>query len=299
MILTIDDIKTYLPLNSISDGSKYEAFEIRSFYKYLPKYLGDDLLQQIYEHAFSELVEGSGSAGSELDPDTPDMNKLIAVLKPVLANLTILESIPQFNVVATGSGFGIVSNPNQAPASMERIRDLKDACLQAANDGLDRMLLFLEKNAGKYASWNKSSLNTGSLIPSASVFDQLIDINCSRRKFVDLKRHINFEEATTFTNVFSAEFMTELRAGTDTGVKPLIQQALALYAEIHFQRSANPNADVSHLLNKYVTALSVALSYLRNHLATYPVYASNAYEAPYDNATDGEESGFFIGGITG
>lgn len=299
MILTIEDIKTYLPLNSITDVSKYEVFEIRSFYKYLPKYLGDDLLQQIYESVVGEPVEGSGEAGSELDPDTADMEKLIAALKPVLANLTILESIPQFNVVATGSGFGIVSNTNQAPASMERIRDLKDACLQAANDGLDRLLLFLEKNAVKYTSWNKSCINTGSIIPSASVFDQLIDINCSRRKFVDLKRHINFEEATTFTNIFSAEFLTELRTGNDTGVKPLIQQALAFFAEIHFQRSANPTADVSHLLNKYVTALSVALSYLRNHLSTYSVYAQNAYEAPYDNATDGEDSGFFIGGITG
>lgn len=299
MILTIEDIKTFLPLNSITDGSKYEAFEIRAFYKYLPKYLGDDLLQQIYEHAFPGLVEGSGSVDSELDPDTADMDKLIVTLKPVLANLTILESIPQFNLISTGMGFGIVSNPNQAPASMERVRDLKDSCLQAANDGLDRLLLFLEKNAEKFTTWNKSCVNTGSLIPSASVFDQLIDINCSRRKFVDLKRHINFEELTTFTNVFSAAFLTDLRAGSDTAVKPLIQQALALKAEIHFQVSANPTADTSALLNRYVTALSVSLSYLRNHLDTYSVYASNAYEAPYDNATDGQESGFFIGGITG
>ena len=299
MILTIEDIKTYLPLNSITDVTKYEAFEIRAFYKYLPKYLGDDLLQQIYESAFPELVEGSGSVGSELDPDTADMDKLIFVLKPVLTNLTILESIPQFNLVATGFGFGIVSNPNQAPASMERVRDLKDSCLQAANDGLDRLLLYLEKNAEKYTSWNKSCVNIGSLIPSASVFDGLIDINCSRRRFVDLKRHINFEEATTFTNVFSAEFLADLRTKNDTAIKPLIQQALALKAEIHFEASTNPNYDPAFLLNKYVTALSVSLSYLRNHLDTYPVYASNAYEAPYDNATDGQESGFFIGGVTG
>jgi len=295
MILTIEDIKTFLPLNSITDGSKYEAFEIRAFYKYLPKYLGDELVEIIYNFG-TPLID---SADTQLDPDAEDVDKLIQKLKPVLANLTILESIPQFNLVATGFGFGIVSNPNQAPASMERVRDLKDSCLQAANDGLDRLLLYLENNADKYTRWNKSSLNTGSLIPSASVFDGLIDINCSRRRFVDLKRHINFEEATTFTNVFSAEFLADLRTKNDTAVKPLIQQALALKAEIHFEASTNPNYDPAFLLNRYVSALSVALSYLRNHLDTYPIYASNAYEAPYDNATDGQESGFFIGGITG
>ena len=154
-----------------------------------------------------------------------------------------------------------------------------------------------------YSSWNKSCINTGSLIPSASVFDQFIDISCSRRRFVDLKRHINFEELTTFTNVFSAEFLTELRDGNDIAVKPLIQQALALKAEIHFQASVDPVGDHSFLLNKYLTALSVALSYLRNNLDTYTTYADNAYEAPFDNATatddDGDAYGFFIGGITG
>lgn len=165
--------------------------------------------------------------------------------------------------------------------------------------GLDILLMYLENHVNQYSSWNKSCINTGSLIPSASVFDQFVDISCSRRRFVDLKRHINFEESTTFINVFSAEFLTELRSGTDSGVKPLIQQALAHLAEIHFQRAINPAADTSHLLNKYVTALSNAMSYLRTHLDTYQIFAANAYEAPYDNATDGEESGFFIGGITG
>lgn len=295
MILTIDNIKEYLPLNSIGDVTKYEAFEIRALYKYLPKYLGDQLVESIY--AFGTPYEDSATV--DLDPDAPATEKLIQKLKPVLANLTILESIPQFNLVATGSGFGIVSNPNQAPASMERVRDLKDSCLQAANDGLDILLMYLENHVDKYPSWNKSCINTGSLIASASVFDQFIDISCSRRRFVDLKRHINFEEATTFISIFSSEFLTELRAGSDTGVKPLIQQALAHLAEIHFQRAINPAADTSHLLNKYVTALSKSMAYLRTHLDTYPTYAANAYEAPYDNATDGLESGFFIGGITG
>lgn len=294
MILTVENIKQHLPLNSITDFSKYEAFEIRALYKYLPKYLGDELIEAIYNFGVPQL----DSAASELDPDTPDTEKLIEKLRTVLANLTILESIPQFNLVATGSGFGIVSNPNQAPASMDRVRDLKDSCLQAANDGLDRLLAFLETNVEKYPVWNKSCINSGGLIASAAVFDSFVDINCSRRKFVDLKRHINLEEATTFANVFSSEFLTVLKAGTDSVVKPLIQHALAMYAEMDFRKTNDPASDNSHLMNKYMQLLSKTLSYLRNHLDDYPDFALYAYEAPYNNATDGEESGFFIGGIT-
>ena len=137
MILTIDNIKEYLPLNSITDGSKYEPFEIRAFFKYLPKYLGEEVVEQLYEGL---LLVSDGGSDVVIYPESEIYESLLLKLKPVLANLTILESIPQFNLVATGSGFGIVSNPNQAPASMERVRDLKDSCLQAANDGLDRLL---------------------------------------------------------------------------------------------------------------------------------------------------------------
>lgn len=78
----------------------------------------------------------------------------------------------------------------------------------------------------------------------------------------------------------------------------MIQHALALYAEMDFRKANDPASDNSHLLNKYMQLLSTTLSYLRTHLDTYPDFALYAYEAPYDNATDGEEMGFFIGGIT-
>lgn len=290
MILTLDKLKKYLPLNSIADGTKYEAFELRALFKYLPKYLGMELVELI--SSVTSYQDSSNDALSLSDD-------LFDKLEPVLANLTLLESIPQFNLVATGAGFGVVNNPNQAPASVERVRDLKDACLQAANDGLDRLLAFLETNVTDYPTWNKSCINAGSLIESAAAFDSFVDINCSRRKFVDLRRHIMLEESTTFANVFSPEFLTTLKTGSDTLVKPLIQQALAYYAEMDYRKANDPAADVSHLMNKYMQVLSKSLSYLRNHLADYPDFGLYAYEAPYNNATDGEESGFFIGGITG
>lgn len=294
MILTLDKLKKYLPLNSITDGAKYEAFELRALFKYLPKYLGDELVETLASIATPWTDSSVG-----LDPDSAPVEALLLKLEPVLANLTLLESIPQFNLVSTGAGFGVVSNPNQAPASVERVRDLKDSCLQAANDGLDRLLYFLETNVDTYPTWNKSCINTGSLISDVTLFDQFIDISCSRRKFVDLKRHINFEESTTFMQVFSSEFLTVLKAGSDTNVKTLVIQTLAWYAEIAYQKANNPEANISALIGRASTLMSVTLSHLRTHLTDYPEYSDYAYETPYDNAIDGEESGFFIGGITG
>jgi len=288
MILTPDVFKKYLPLSSISDISKYEVFETKALFRYLPKYLGVELTEDVFNYA---TVSPAGLSEK--------IETLIKAMEPVLANLTILESIPQFNLVATGSGFGVVNNQNQAPASMDRVKDLKDACIQSANDGLERMLAFLEQKKDDYPKWNKSCLNEGSLIANATQYDAIIDIDGSRRRFVGLKRHIKLAEDIIFASMLSDEFMTTLKSGNDAKVKPTIQQALAYYAEIQYQTSLDPQSNVSQLMSKHMLLLSKAMSYLKSHLSDYPDFATYAYEAPYDNATDGEESGFFIGGITG
>jgi len=150
-----------------------------------------------------------------------------------------------------------------------------------------------------YSDWNKSSLNEGSLIPDVTVFDQFVDINVSRSKFVNLKRTIGQIEITRFSNTFSAEFMAELQTGNDAVVKPLVQRALAFYAMAEFEIMTNPDAPVQHHTRKGDFAMNKVLSYLRKHLTDYPTYATNGYEAPYDNAAEENAgSGFFIAGPT-
>lgn len=278
MKLNENDIKKYLPLQTQGVSAKFEGFEIRALYKYFPKYLGQALVDQL--------------AG-----DTPNATLLEKAI-PAWVVLTFLESIPFMDVVSTNTGFGVVRTNTVAPASRERVDAIRSACQSAANDYMDILLLHLETNAGDYPDWNKSCLNEGSLIPSVSIFDEYEDINISRSKFVNLKRSISHLEITEYLNMLSAEFIAELQAGNDLIVKPLIQRALTFRAMAAFEKRQDPLAPILSLLKQEDDSLRRALSYLKNHLEDYPTYATYGYEAPYDNETDGEDSGFFIAGGT-
>jgi hypothetical protein len=298
MILTLATYKSCLPPNTITDATKFDAFETRALYKFFPKFLGDELVDQVAD----------GSADEDF----------IAELAMPLANLTYLLSIPFFNLVLTNTGFGVVSNQNVAPASVERVKDLKEACLQAANDGMDKLLKYLEYNYAEqglegsgsndiYSLWNQSSLNTGSLIETADSFSAAIGFRVPRHLFVDIKEHIYRNVSTALSSLFSAEFMTELPELTDTKVKPLITKALANLSWKDFNdakpslssKESNPSSMFVKFHDFATKYANRALTLLIANLDEYPTFATYGYEAPYDNSDDNDaEGGFFIGGIT-
>jgi hypothetical protein len=198
---------------------------------------------------------------------------------------------------------------------MERVKDLKDACLQAANDGIDTLLQYLEETyesqalegSGSddiYSLWNKSSLNEDALIENAAAFSAAIGFQVPRHQFVDVIETINRLVATTFASLFSSEFMEELIDSTDDVVKPIIIKALANLSWKEFndaRLSATPQA--SSLFVKYydfaMQYVGRALTILRANLTDYPTFETYGYEAPYENSDDeAEEGGFFIGGLT-
>lgn len=300
MILTLDEYKQYLPLNALQNNNAVitEAHETRALYKWFPKYLGMVLVNSI--------------AG-----EAPD-DALLEKAKPVLANFSYLEALPFLNLVLTGSGFGVISNPNMAPASTERVRALAAGLMEAAHNFLDTLLKFLEDEADTYPDWNESSMNSGSLIPDAETFDSLLNINESRVTFVLLKPHITYVENIILANKLSDEFLAELIAGSDANVKPMVQHACANWAWARMMEAKEPpqenrnaakgirsDADYVWSSKKYLyqktqpvlaakTAeeyLLKAIAYLNKNLLTYTTYAENAYQAPYENSA---ENGFFI-----
>jgi hypothetical protein len=279
MILTSTDIQKYVPQQVSSfNFEKYSGFETRVIYKHFPLFLGDDLI---------EIIVGE-------DPD----ETLLAKFIPVLANLVVLEAVPFFDVVLTSSGFGVVSNTNVAPASRERVAAFAAACLSAANDFMDILLAYLENNSESFDAWNDSSLNPGSLITDTTVFNAHTKLNLKRHQFVDIKQNILSIENTVFVSALSQQFLTELQAGSDTLVKPVLQKALAFlaYDEFLTQHSHDNNGGFK---SKGAMFMARAMSLLTSNVATYTTFATYGYEAPYDNDDDDNlDSGVFIAGCT-
>jgi hypothetical protein len=279
MILTVAEYQKYLPnTDDFFKAEKMEAFEIRALYKYFPKYIG------------SALTASMESANSNAN--------LLAQVKPTLACLAILESVPFMDLIATNNGFAIVNNQNLAPASRDRVQSLREGCLVAANAYFDRMLLFLETNTATYTTWNKSCINSGSLLPGVTEFIAATKHHIDRHAFVEMIPIISAIENTSMKNELSAEFLTEIAASTtDTHVKPLLRQALAFATLSKMAMDTPDNQPVvtkySHMAGKY---MGQAMQYLVTHLSAYPTYSTYGYEAPFDNATDGEDYSIFIMG---
>ena len=289
MILTLDEYKQFLPLQTIQNynATITESHETRALYKWMKRYLGAELVEQL--------------ADNELEAE------LLLKVKPALANFAYLEALPFLNLVLTGSGFGIVSNPNMAPASTERVKALAAALLEAAGNFLDAMLIFLEKNTATYTTWNQCSLNPGSIIATADEFDARLKINNSRVTFINLIPHIKIAETIKLANILSDEFLTELIEGSDANVKPLVQSAAAYWAWHNMMNSKDKGNEPVLLYSQkeMFTAKSPflggvgeasqflfqAISYIHKNLGSYLTYKEYAYEAPLENKP---ENGFYI-----
>ena len=296
MILNSTDIQKYVPLQTSSFSfDKYAGFENRALYKHFPRLLGEMLTDALDLYGTNPEPDSSGS-GMGAD----DMELLLIKVIPVLANLTVLETIPFFDVVLTSNGFGVVRNNTIAPASTERVKALADACVSASNDFADILLAFMEKNTTDYATWNKSSLLDGSLLASATLFNTSTRLNIKRHQFIDIRTHIANIENTMLVNLLSSQFLLELQTGNDITVKPLLQTALAFFGLADYSELAlaDSNPGVAGAWKQKGKAyLNKAMAILNASPATYATYQTYGYSAPYDNdAEDNQVSGFFVAG---
>lgn len=117
----------------------------------LASLLGDDLYNALHD-AISLLPDGGTSDMSPLSPATdfrqPATIAMIAdsVMRHVV-NRAMELAIPQLDLILTSSGFGVVSSSQIAPASRDRVENLRRSCARAALYYRDRLLLQLLGNS--------------------------------------------------------------------------------------------------------------------------------------------------------
>lgn len=268
IIETLTELKKYLPVTTLKDVDITDAHQQRAWLKYFTKFLGRDLM---------DLATG----------ETPPTG-LLDKIKPALANFTILEAIPFLDLVLTGSGFGIVSNSNLAPASAERVKNLAEACLMAGNDGLDDLLYWLEKSedAAIEDAWNKATVIENGIIRNATEFQAVADINESRVRFYSMRTAlINFQRKRIQIMLGKRQLDELLLQRTDTELLQLLSYALAHYALSTEDRQHYDTAD---------SYMRLAIGHIRDNILSYPLYAADVYEAPHENT---EDTAFLVFGL--
>lgn len=87
------------------------------------------------------LMERLDSAEDNLsDPDHERLCALQRSIKTFVCTLAFYTDIPQLDLVLTPTGFGVVSNANVAPASADRVRELRVQLRRQFQKKLDEIL---------------------------------------------------------------------------------------------------------------------------------------------------------------
>jgi hypothetical protein len=258
-LLTIAELKSFLPANTVTNLTVSESHIKRAWLKHFPKYIGRDLMNRI--------------EATEPPEDLHDM------VKPALANFALFEAIPFLDIVLTSTGFGIVSNDNIAPASADRVKALAARAMEAANDGMDALLQFIETSEEGWADdWNKSCIIPGGIIRNVDDFQQYFDINESRVRFYFYKRNLELYQRKRFvTAIGSRQLDNLLLSRVDRLVLPLLEQAIVNFALAKEDITYHDTGE---------EFLRLAIAEMIDRPTVYTLFHSDAYEAPHVNNED-------------
>ena len=214
---------------------------------------------------------------------TGETNKeLASVVARFVCVSAFHEAIPHLDLVLTQTGFGVVSNDTIAPASMERVRNLREGLLLDAAAAFDDMIDILP-SVPDWSDTGYARRMFSALFISAKDIADIVD----KPRTLDTVAHhlpeIRAEEEA-IASLLSPELMQHLRRGRR--FNDLSDMELQLISRIkdhfvlRFRKSPEAKRNASNLLK-----------FVEDNIDAFPSYAaSRTYEANhferYENKAD-------------
>lgn len=253
MILAPHNIKAVLPPNSLNDTEIFQSHIDRAWLKYFPRYLGHAYMLELQQH-------------EELHP-------VKSKAQQALAWFALAESVPFLDLVLTSTGFGIVSNPNIAPASTERVKSLANAAMQAAFNAVNNLLSTLSINPPD--AWNKCCLLEQGLLRNASEMQAFCPSEITPIQFMGMMPGLQQLEKLQLIPILGVSQYEELiNSRREDPACILLQNAAAI--------TATTNEEHNRILPAQ-ELIANAISLLRANPERYPVYHQEMYESPHQN----------------
>lgn len=224
--------------------------------------------------------------------DTLDESTTVGRLCQFVACLAAYEAaIPQLDLVLTDNGFGVVSNQNVAPASMDRVRRLQQRVKDCRDDAIDDLIDELRGNE----DWSSSTAAIalfGSLVWNARHQLPVMGFpDGHRSQMKELRPKITAAEELLRQKMSASlfyELCSALRLRKVAGLQGTVIHKSLFFIGAHL---AGDTAMARFHLAKLV-------EYLEQHLTDFPAYeSSTAHQAntftPYENKKD--DTTYFFG----
>lgn len=252
MVSTTEEIKLHLPANATFDMD-----DIRPFI--LNMAVPEVLLPVLGEEAYTEM-----QTAYQNNSLTAEQEKLLPLAQYAIVNYAYAKYIPSAQVSISANGIHIEVSENKKTAFAWQIEQLQNSFLEAADNGIEQLYLFLEKNIADYATWAASdrvSILRANFINTATDFNAHYNIGNSRRTFLALLPLMRIAEETDVLTLLGAEFYDEIKVHIAQNTVPDKSKLLINYLQKAIAHLAMVQAIAA--LDVYITANGTRIGSLK------------------------------------
>lgn len=288
LLKNIKEVNRFLPSNVIKNFDMISSFITASEKEYIIPVLGKELYKELKKRY-----------DNPADDDTSGLwNELLESVQYPLVNFAMHKALPKNNVTMMIGGAAVAVSQNMEVASQKRIDALSESLYEDAQKGIDQLLIFLEEDSLSDSPvfkqlWEKSRYfyqMQGSLINTAAIFQEYVNIMGSRAVFVKLKPNIAYCEKVYIRPELSnnlIDYLIENDGNLDEAhmlIQAQIRNALAYYV-------ADRDSDLR--TDYYKNNAKLLLSDVRNeifaHPDKYPAFKESPLYIPSSPETTDEE----------
>ena len=263
------------------------------FERYIPSAVMPDstVFDRIAEYLGEGETEVKSLLGSTLYDSREDDQELLALCNRMACLCAYREAIPHLDLVLTENGFGVVSNQNVAPASMQRVNTLRQQVQQSLEDTIDDLLDYLRGNAdwvNTYAATETFRSIVWNAHKQMFYFGQP---NAHRSQMDELRPKISSAE-TKLKHCISDEFFDELCTAVKMRTATDMQNTCIHYIMMVIGADATDDYKMARFhVGRLVDFLDRNISTFTTY-ANSTAYAANTFE-PYRN--EKEDPCYFFG----
>lgn len=264
-----------MPTDALID--KLDTFIVKSRHQ-VRELMGDEL--------FARLDTKEFEAGK---PDGTDEWSTLSAMASYICLNAYEEAIPSLDLVLTSTGFGVVSNQHVAPASADRVRNLRTQIAAERDDALD-MLLSLLRDFEEWRDSDQAQMIFSSLFWHGADMTHFPDMQRAHRSDLIAARPKIAAGEEALKRVISPELFEALCGDIRKKANSVRRESFITHCRRFVARAADG-------LDTTQQRLSL-IAYLDRFLEYFPEYeGSSAYKAnhftPYENRR--HDSCYFFG----
>ncbi len=211
LIVNTEQVQQFARMNNSVLKNSFLPYEPEAREKYLVKYLGDTLHEQLLDYSKNEAIPPF--ADTDVKKDL--FRKLHFLAQAVTAKFTLYIAAPHLDLHLSELGFVVTMNQNSAPASTARVEAATKALLEQGYSAIETLLKFLEKHHEQIASYKDSEahvISKKNFIRSASDFENFVKIGGSRYRFIEeIQPEMDNVEITTIEPMISKALAEKLK----------------------------------------------------------------------------------------